>query len=500
MSIAVGSLSSSLQIANVGTISYLSLSSRVRASELRGVLVKYFYQYTHNATLICQTLASSGVNAIYLEVNPFAWTGYCLSYFQEMINACKLYGLTFHVLFTVNAGLDSTYTDTSESYYPYGLTGDRAAWYTNLDDGTVVPFISYSNAATQARIKQVIDVMFQNFPYISDINLDYVRYPTSELSTITNIEYRVPYDSASKTEFLAWLTANNKVFTGTWSDYYYGGSHYRDFATWRCLPINNIVHDVREWTLADNPSAMISADVWTPWQGGWTPDTNPYSLGQDVAYWISHGYLDSVNPMNYASTLSDMQYRVNAEITYWLGGTSKGAIPLVPFMTQGGPGADASSPIPIATFITQINYLRSSGCNGFIFWRYGGPGLSETGTPFTNIVPYLSAIKNNCTNGAFPVFLQSSPTTQGSTITWLTSRSTIGEVEYSSSPLFYSIPENGTYMPYIELGYSKGTILSESAESTSHSIVVPLSQPFYFRIIDADFSIELASPAYLNAG
>jgi hypothetical protein len=487
--------SSSIYITNYGTLSYSGIFVNARQSELRGCLIKYISQYAHNDSLIAQTLAGYGLNAIYLESSPFYYTGYSLSFFQDMINACKQYNLTFHVLLKLNSGTGADYTNASEQY-PYGFSGYDPNWCTALDDGTTVPFVSFSNTATRNRVKQVIEAMLKYFPDIADINLDYVRYPTSELSSISNINFRVPYDNASKTAFLAWLAANNKTFSGSWSDYYYSGSHYADFATWRAIPIDNIVRDIRAWTLAAKPTVMITADVWTPWNGqGWTPDLNIYSLGQDVAYWMNQGYLDAINPMNYVPDLASLKYRMSNESTYWLGGTSKGPIPVVPFITQGGPGSDVGAPIPISTWLQQINYLRQSGDNGFIIWRYNGPGFSES-PPWTDVTPYLAAIQSSSANGAYPVFRQGSLSVADSTITWQTSLATTGKVEYSSTPIFTSIPKNGTLLPYILILYMPGTILAESGPSLTHSITVPLSPPFYYRISNNDSNVELDSPVY----
>jgi hypothetical protein len=462
---------------------------------LRGCLIKYILNHAHNDTLIAQTLANYGFNAVYMECNPFAFFGLDVSFFQDMINACKKYNLTFHVLLKLEAGTGPDYTDAHENY-GYNLTGYRSSWCTALENGTSTGFISFSADAARNRIKQVVQTLLTFFPDIVDLNIDYVRYPTSDLSSIPNIHYRVPYDDASKTAFLAWLTANGKNFSGNWSDYYHGGLHWTDFATWRINPINDIVRDIRAWALAVKPTVMITADVWTPYYG-WTPDEYKEVMGQDPAYWISQGWIDSINPMNYVSDLATLQYRMTQESTYWLGGTAKGAIPLVPFITQGGPGADVSTPISNSTWLQQINYLRQSGANGFIIWAYDGPGLDES---WTDITPYLALIRDSSQKGAFPVFRQTNPTVLGSTITWQTSLPTTGKIEYSLTQMFSATPKNGTLLPYVKIDYIPGTILSESAPTQTHSITVPLSPPFYYRVRDNDTNVELASPVYLVTG
>jgi len=479
--------SSNIYVANYGTIRY---SWKAYQSELRGVLVQRLVEFAHNDTLICETLSKYGFNAVYLEINPFAWTGYAMSAFQSMINACKVYNLTFHVLLTVNAGTGPGYPDSGESEFPYGFTGYRSNWVTKLDDGSTATTISFSSTAARDRLKQVVLALLTYFPAIIDLNLDYIRY--------TDYNYRVPYDDASKTAFQTWLSANGKTFTGNWADYYHGGSHWRDFAQWRCVPINDIVRDIQTWAKQVRPAIMISADVFTPWSGDWTPDLNPEVIGQDVAYWISQGYIDSVNPMNYVPNLAELQYRIDSEATYWLGQLPRGAIPLVPFITQGGPGSDVGTAISNATFVSQINYLRTSGCNGFIIWKYEGPGF-VTGE-FTKIEGYLQLINKSSTKGTFTTFDQYVPSVSGSVITWITTVNTTGSAEYSTSPIFPAIPYVGTLLDYINIDYSAGTVLTNSNAATQHAFTVPISPPFYYRVRDNDSNIVLASPVYLVTG
>jgi hypothetical protein len=407
-----------------------------------------------------------------------------------MIDACKTYNLTFHVLVTMNVGTGPSYTDDSEATYPYGFTGYRSSWLTKLDDGSTSNTMSFSSNATRERVKQVIQTMLINFPYITDINLDYIRYVDNN--------YRVPYDDASKAVFQTWLTANGKTFTGNWADYYYGGSHWRDFAQWRCIPINDVVRDVRTWAQAIKPTIMITADVLTPWSvPGWTPDTIPEACGQDVAYWISQGYLEAVNPMNYVPTLADLQYRTDNETTYWLGQSPKGAIPLIPFVTQGGQDADVNYPLDNATWLSQIDYIRTK-CNGFIIWKYEGPGF-VTGD-FTPLIDYLELINKSSTKGMFTTFDQYRPSVSGSVIAWTTTVSTTGSVEYSTLPIFPGVPYSGTKLYYMDIDYSPGTVITNSTASTQHVFTVPIPPPFYYRVIDNDGNIELASHVYLVTG
>jgi hypothetical protein len=493
---AFAQYSSSVYIANRGRI---SVSSIAYQSELRGVLIKQNY-VPPDPTTICDTLVQYGINAIYYQINPFYYTGLDLSRFGAMIDAIKVkqnqgYDLDFHVLMTVGFGTGTDYTtQNNEQYWPYGFTGYQQVWCTYDNTGQLTRYPAYRGTEAKDRIKEVIQKMLTLYPDIVDINLDYIRYQTDN-----GINWMIPYDNASKSDFLTWLTANGKIFTGTWSDYFYSnGSKWTDFAQWRATTVNRIVTDITAWAREIEPSIRVTADVFCPWIGTWYPDTLIEEIGQDTAYWISQGYLNSVDPMNYYQTLADMQYRVNKEKQYWLGAdqhpTGKGAIPLVPFITTGGSGTGGV--VPIDVFIQQINFLRDSGCNGFILYMYDGPGFSTGWNP---TVPYLAAIRDNTTKGAFPTFTQNTPSAVGNIISWQTSLPTLGSVEYSTSPLFVATPYTRR-VSTVDVDYSAGTVITNPNATTQHTFTLPISTPFYYRVIDNDSNIELASSVHLATG
>lgn len=490
LTVIAGAFAQYVYYVNITSRGTLSYSWKAYQSELRGVLIKPISWYPHDDNLIAQTLADYDMNAVYFQVNPFAWTGLDMSHFQDMIDACKQYGLSFHVLVTIGFECDPTYqTDPHEIYHPYGFSGYQAEWCTYDNTGALTKYPSYCASAARDRIKQVIQTMVRFYPDIVDINLDYIRYQTAG-----GINYKIPYDEASKNEFLAWLADNGKTFTGDWSDYYYGGSEWRDFAQWRVIPVNNLVREAGMWAREIKPSLAITADVFSPWYG-WTPDTNIEQIGQDVADWINHGYLDAVNPMNYIQTLAEMQDRVNKEGQFWLGTLPRGAIPLVPFITTGGSGTGGV--VSIDVFIQQVNFLRDAGCNGFILYMYDGPGYSTGWNP---TVPYLTAIRDSTTKGTFQTFLQYEPSANGRVISWQTSLPTLGSIEYSTSPMFTGVPYEGTKVDYVDIDYVAGTLITNPTATTQHTFTVPISPPFYYRVIDNDGNVELASPIHLVTG
>jgi uncharacterized lipoprotein YddW (UPF0748 family) len=500
VSIAVGSISSSLQIANSGTISHLNPYSTT--SEVRAVYLANSGAFTvTNAAALGSTLVKYGYNEIYIDVSPYAWTGYTMSNWNSIIDVAKAYGLRVGVLFGfTSGGNDPTYNDASESSYPYGLTGGRVSWDMAYANGSDCDWGSFASPTAQARVKQVVQVMMTDFPDISDICLDYIRYPTTDVIDVTNINYLVDYSSAAKTSFTAWLSANGKS-SGTWpNDFVYGASRWKDFADWRAWSVDQMVYNVRQWALQIRTNFSIGAATWTSYSG-WTPDTYKENMGQDPAYWISQGWLDFYSPMIYPGTATIEVSRLTDELNYRTGGAqyltggAKGRVPIIPWMTQGGSGNDVGTALSNSTFVTELGDLRSYGCNGWILWRYSGPGWSDTS--FTNIAPYLQ-LTTSVSEGSFPIFTVSTPTASNSIISWTTSTATTGKVEYSTSPLFYTTSYNGTLLDYIVENHATNTttMTDPSGVIQNHVVTIPVSRPYYFRVTSNDSFISLTSDMF----
>jgi len=488
----IAELNYSVQLTNSGKI----IQPKSQISEFRGVLLKYLNTYSHNDTLICETLANYGFNALMLEVSPWGWTGDMLKNIPSLANACKQYGLKLYVLFCFYGG--GYYPEYYKDMYPL-LTDGNDSWRMVDNQGNFVNWNCLQKNDSRKRVKAVIDTLMSNYgDDIAGIIFDYIRMPSSS----EGIDERsVCYCDECKEAFLEWLSTVGKTFTGNWSDYYYGGSHWLDYAEWRTNPINNMVRDVRAWALAWNPNIKFGAAVWSPYrpQWGWTPDGYIEGIAQYTSYWVSQGWLDFLCPMEYTSDMTSLQFAMNQTLQYWTGGNAttgtKGAIPLVPFITYGQYGTGVS-PVSISFWVSEINHLRAIGCNGFIIWGYSGPGMNWG----VDAIPYLEAIKNNCTKGAFQVFTQTAPTISGSEITWITSAPTTGKVEYNTTPLFIAVPKMGSKLPYVDIDYAGGTIIAESTPTTIHHITVPIQPPFYFRVLNNDTNIELASWTCLSSG
>lgn len=473
---------------------YQPVSTVTQYSETRGVLLKYYYDYSHNDTLICETLASYGFNTVFIELDPCYYTGLSMNDFGDLLTACHQYGLEFHVLLKLGI-TDTDYTDGMESGYSYGFTGWRSTWCGVWDNGTTCNrWAAFSRSATQTRVQQVISVMMTNYPTIDGVSFDYARYPTSDMLGESNPEYHLSYDDEAKATFQSWLTSCNKTFTGSWSDYYYGGANWADYAEWRCIPINNMIRDCETTARSFNSKIKFSAEFWTPWKAeGWYPDTYKAEIGQDVPFWISQKYLDYICPMIYEANVADAK-TVNDKIQQYMMGISNGtgAIPLVPFITQGGEDVGVAVKSN-STWIAEINYYRECKCNGFIIWRYVGTGFGDSS--FTNLIPYLQLIKYSTIKGAFTVFQQSRPQIANDVVVWQTTTATIGKVEYSTQPIF-NYSANFHTINYMDTDYVNGSFVNDTTPSIGHALSVSLAKPFFMRIINNDNYITITSPIY----
>ena len=464
-------------------------------SEIRGALMKYIWDYSHNDEVICQTLLDYGFNTVVMEVPPTSWTGFVLKDFQSMATACDTYGLNLYVLLKFGT-YDPTYTDSAEASYPYGFSGSNPDWRAVDNDGNYVNWCCFQRNSTRERIEQFINTILIEFPTIDGLIFDYIRYPTTDMISTPDINYKVCYCDECKAAFQQWLTASGKTFTGDWADYYYGGSNWQDYAAWRINPITNIIIDVEAWARALNPQLLFGASLWTPYSPGWVPDMWIDYMGQDSPFWISQNLFDFISPMNYVGTLAALQDRMNLETQYWLG-NENGLTLMVPFITQGGSGSDVGSPVSYSFWAQEIDYIRNHGANGFIVWRYSGPGLD---TDWTDIEPYLFATQSDTAKGCFSTFQQYGISVFGSVVYWFTTNATISSIEYSSNPLFNASGTVGTYLAYVDIDYNSGSSLSNSTLRTNHFFTVPIAAPFYFRISNNDSDISLYSLTYYDKG
>jgi len=441
-------LTANIKIANSGKIVTVKTPITHR-SEIRGVFIhEEIYDVSHNWNVIAETLANYGINAVF--VNDQSGGGRRpYSEIRSAIDAFHSYGIEYHSSMNVliqwrNSGTEAIKPDGS-IYWAYAHCPIKAHDY----------------------ILQNLRSYLQTFPDVDGIMLDYIRYDVAETC----------YCPYCRAEFEAWLGEGTIT---DWTPFYPDGSRWSKYAEWRTLPVNRLVMDIHDLVKSLNPNILISEAAWTLFS-----DSAIYWrkwIGQDTAAWIKEGYLDFVAPMMYQKTIygsSDeaLESRINTNLKYWMGGQPEGPIPLVALLRND---YGAASLLP-EEFKGQVDYVRQRGLDGWILWRYSGPGGYLSGSP--NITNYLAVLDMPAT---FAITNINAETTANSaTVTWLTTFPAISKVEYSTSPLFGASWAMQSNFNYWNITYTQGIIIENYVNVTMHSITLTnltSSTSYCFRI------------------
>ena len=318
-------------------------------------------------------------------------------------------------------------------------------------------------------IKAIVEELVTNYPEIDGFMFDYIRWAfqgaTPDMS----------YGPEAKAQFEADL---GEGLIADWTPFYPGGARYNEFLEWRSTVITELVGDMIGWMRAIKPDLKMTAAVW----GRFTqaPDCgDPHKLiGQNWADWVMKDYLDWVAPMVYFSP-ADLEglFRtgVRDDITLGVGGP-EGRIPISIFIANQYPTIKTPQELK-----AEVDVLRQEGADGWIIWKYGGPG-AEYGE---DIRLYLNAID------MFDTFSISDVSISGDgTVTWLTSQPATSKVEFSQMPLFEaeSIYDMKCDFYNLDVNHVYGTVVEDTLPLTSHSIKLPLNSDvkYYFQVRSQD--------------
>lgn len=414
-------------------------------SEIRGVFIhEVVFGYPHDWNVIAETLAGYGIDAVYAHFS----NGASRRPDAEWVNAINAFhsrGIEFHVC--IGAPLDP----------PYNAS-------TRLINHLGEPYSSGncpSNSIYRTAVKENVEYIASNYD-IDGVMYDYIRYDIADQC----------YCPVCRARFEEWLGEGTIT---DWTPFYTNGARWLEYAEWRNIPITELVRDVRSWMLAIKPNLVFSLAAWTYFQD--CPIYWRKWLGQDTGAWIKEGYLDMVAPMMYGNDLTALGANCDANLKYMTGGT-EGKIPLVAFLNN-----DDRTP---EEFKAQVDVIRSKGLDGWIIWRYGGPGVDG---PFPDIRNYLSIIDMH----AFAL-QDIGVSTSGAvaTITWLTDLPATSKVEYSSTQLFNASWElwRGDFY-YWGINHINGTVIEDETLVTIHNMTITGLSPgtqYYFRVQSQDSS------------
>ena len=453
--IALSYLTTNIRITNAGKI----LTEKVlitHKSEIRGVFIhEEIYGVSRNWTKIAETLANYGINAVF--VNDQGGTNRRSdSEISQAISAFHSYGIEYHSAVRV---LGST-PDMSGELCMVKSNGEI---YSNY---WICPIKAHDTI-----INNLADYL-NDHPDVDGIMLDYIRYDVADNC----------YCLHCRAAFQEWLGEN----ITDWTPFYPDGSRWSEYAEWRTIPITTLVKDIHDLVKSVNPNIVISEAAWTLFS-----DSATYWrkwIGQDTAKWIAEGYIEFVAPMMYQKTIygsgdEALESRINAVIKYWMGGQPEGKMPLVAFLRTDWIGTDLTP----EEFAAQVDYVRSRGLDGWIIWRYSGPGGYIPNA--RNIIDYLSAI--DLPNTFLIRNIQVSVGSTNATITWLTDLPATSKVEYSTAPLFGAVLRTQNGFNFWNITYTLGMIESSDANVTKHSITLTDLAPnttYYFRIQSQDTS------------
>ena len=338
-----------------------------------------------------------------------------------------------------------------------------------------------TTAACPRKAKQhilnLIEELITTHPDIDGFIFDFIRYESPY----------VCYCDECKAAFQEYL---NETITD-WSPFVQGGSRYEEWLEWRIGAINDIVKEGSQILRQHKPSIEIGVAAWTLWEG--QPLYWRKFKGQDTAYWIKEGWIDFVSPMIYECSVEhggDLEEALNAiktqllgDFAYWSG--PEGKVPIIPFLRWEW-YVEKGFNITAEEFATQINLVRELGADGWIVFRYGGPGNCPFDAGYApDIREFLQLIDMPATFSIRKIQVNTSQTS--ATITWVTDLPTTSKVEYSIYPLFnatWNYRESVNFH-YWDIDYVGGLIIENNATTTEHSITLNDLIPgtkYYFRV------------------
>jgi hypothetical protein len=320
---------------------------------------------------------------------------------------------------------------------------------------------------------------------------DYIRWRTTQMCFCN--ECKAKFISDTGLTDVNWPT-----------DCLEGGRYYWQFIQWRLNPITEFVRDAVQWMRAIKPDLVTSAAVFTAFDNCgnyWV-----MSIGQHVADWVDRGYLDFVSPMMYSKVASTVTMYLQNSLNFYTGG-AEGKIPMVPFITFLDMSIDEYTPMPIQNFIDVVSALKQNGADGYIIYKYGGPGFEDDPSPrkFADARPHLAALIDA---GLIPpvwaiqnLAVTTNPEKTQATISWTTTVPTTSKIEYSDNPIFVGTDRYGDFgrpLHYKDIDYVGGTVTEDTTLKTNHSFTIPITPSTQFRIQATDENgVKVTSPTML---
>ena len=231
----------------------------------------------------------------------------------------------------------------------------------------------------EAQAKWVEDIIV-DFPCLDGIAIDYIRYPTWEISdfekqqgvTLTVKAIREVTDKAGVTLLSTSFPAATVSYRGVQSQW--EGAVPDWFQEWYTTNPNNYY----QLEASTGGTGIVNQDN----VGGSKPQ---YLLGpsfmsyqQDPVTWIENGFVDHLVPMQYTSDPAVMRNEIDRweEFTSLIGHPMTGIYLGLGWFDE--PSSFPDSQFDAAAMVAHINYGREKGVGGYTIFRMGIPGIDDT--------------------------------------------------------------------------------------------------------------------------
>lgn len=306
----------------------------------------------------CQSLARGGMTAIL----PHIQRPWCAHYPSRLIPASDTLSRYGDQLGDCLAAAHRHGLETHAWVILWSLDGapdsliaaqHRAGHLQISSSGSTVSWLCPTDPVNRAFELAAIREMATRYPKLDGIQLDYIRYKSTDTC----------YCSRCRTRF----AKDTGIQITHWPLDVRSGSKGAAYRQWRRNQITRFVADVRREIKRINPNIKLSASVYPGYPG--CRD----SIGQDWMEWVKQGLVDFVCPMNYtADTSKFIEWYHNQTTAPSIRGKVYPGIGVTSMECRLG---------AIET-ITQIQALRREGASGFTLFE-ANPTLEN------DILPYL---------------------------------------------------------------------------------------------------------------
>lgn len=199
----------------------------------------------------------------------------------------------------VHAWVESFYLGVSENtplvkYFPDWLLLNEKGSIRHTTEGANLGgyiFFDPANKDARAYLLRFYEELLRRVPYISGLNLDYIRYPVSDFYAGTDSGYTK--DAMTEFSEKYGLSVNDSSQYQAFKKEISNKSLVDEWISYRADQVTAFVGEVAEMVSREHPSSIISVAVHPDISGAYNQKK------QDFIAWVENGYIDVVTPMVY---------------------------------------------------------------------------------------------------------------------------------------------------------------------------------------------------------